>query len=321
MPISIAPTNAAYKVYHDPQLTSEISALSWTNQLKLAFGERPERPPGQLQKNPLGDKTASWLEDTALGTVTRTSTTGQTLSGEYSYLVTPKSTTATNIRPIPEVNRFMAAQPRRVYSVSLSILNRAPATKRFRLIMLVNGASVGTKDISIPTNEWGRPEVNYKIPYPTITSVDNVGNAYEGTTITWELLALETHTSSEPFNIDDIYVGPYAGVDFGTEQFMRDPELVRSEPIHLYFKNSSGGALTNIRVAMAAPSLDGPRPYLEASSDPAVVAWKSAKVLPVIVREASLANGSSFSFWVRGVVDAIDWDDRLRPHILVRADH
>lgn len=239
----------------------------------------------------------------------------------HSIRVLPKAGTSPILTPKSSFLHYLFVKPRRLYSASLSIENLSSEDHRFRLDLTLNGTVIVGEAVTVPAGETRHVETSGLASYLMSQQSGPSGQTFISGLLSWELKCLTVHQAADQFRVHDIYAGPGQGVEHQGPRIEKPGELVRGDPIHVYFKNSSGASITNVRAILEAPTLDGARPWVELSSDPSIAGWKSAKLSQIVVREASLGNGSSFAFWVRPVMDEAAEDALHHCHLFVTADH
>lgn len=242
----------------------------------------------------------------------------ESTSGRSSLRASPKVTAKPRLGL--GSNKRLIAVPRRKHSVGASVTNESATDKRFRLDMILNGKTYAGEVVTIAAGETERLEQTQMADYAPTMTTDPQGQSSYATRINFSLVGLDNHLLTEDFLVDELFVGPGDFARFDSKPAYRVGSVVYGAPVKLWCRNKSAGAITNVRVQLQGPALDGPRPWIEASPDPDASAWVSARLKPVVVRTASLGSGSAFSFFVRPVMDQSIWDDEHWMQLVMATD-
>jgi hypothetical protein len=282
----------------------------------VALSTRNPSVLGNVFPNGSADTEVVLLQDTATGTVTHS--TAESTFGRSSYLVTPKEGTKPLVRPTGGAD--FSVRPRRDHCVGIDVINLASVDMSWRLDLVVNGTTVTGVPVIVPKEGTLRIEETAYVGYPNAKVTRTGGVTTYRPRLSFVLAALDNHTTAQTFHLDRIYAGPGKSVPFVAKEDYAVESLLYGSPIRVWCRNKSAETLENIRAQMQGPMLDGPRPWIEVSSDPDTTAWSSAKIKPVVVRAPALSSGSSFPFWIRPVIDENVHTDEHRMQLILTSD-
>lgn len=321
MPIVLDPITSSrrMKAYRDVLFQNPLSTLTWRTPVDGGHLFRPVPyrknlfPGGSFEQ--LGDELNIEPGPSLVPSLDGSWSSG----GRQSLRLRPTTSVAPTVRPATSV--VLPARPRRPYSIGLSVYNGAADPKGFQLVVYLGNVGAQSDSISIPPLSSSRLEVIGRLaPYPSAVQNTPLGDAIF-TPISFVLAGLDLHVPTEPFNIDEIFVGEgrtTVYVDY--DPYPSEGVSVSLQPLHVWVRNESIDSLSNMRVTATVAGPDAPRIWIDVTPDPGLAPWVSAFNRSVTVRSGTIQSGDNADFWIRARCDEHALESINRVRLEVQAD-